>query len=108
MHIKLNKKRMVLIVTCGLIIATSMPFGHTRSNTAATVGFIGLVPDTKCEAIKSSFPSFSVLDANHDARITVDEFASIKGYEFAIIDFDTNGYISPIELSVFKKRNCLM
>lgn len=107
MNIKLNKKWMVLIATCGLIIAY-MPSGHTRSNTAATVSFIGVVPDTKCDDIKSSFPSFSVLDVNRDGRITVDEFASIKGHEFAVIDFDANGYISPIEFSVYKKRNCLM
>ncbi|WP_217540362.1 EF-hand domain-containing protein [Vibrio metschnikovii] len=107
MNIKLNKNWRVLIATCGLIIAY-MPFGYTRSNTTATISFIGVVPDIKCDDIKSSFPSFSVLDANHDGRITVDEFTSIKDHEFAVIDFDANGYISPIELSVYKDRNCLM
>ncbi|MDQ2164973.1 MULTISPECIES: hypothetical protein [Vibrio] len=107
MGIKLNSKWMVLIATCGLIIAY-MPFGHSRSHTSATVSFTGVVPDIKCDGIKKLLPTFTVLDTNNDGRLTASELTVIKNHEFSSVDFDASGYISPIELSVYKKRNCLM
>ncbi|EKO3672288.1 hypothetical protein M3923_000927 [Vibrio metschnikovii] len=97
----------ILILVCGIAISY-MPFVYSKVNAVGTVSFTGVVPEVRCNSIKADIGSFTELDKNNDGRLTAEEFGEIKGHDILDIDFDRNGYISPIELSVYKKRNCLI
>lgn len=101
------KNLKILTLVCGIAMAY-IPFAYSKTSSVVAVSFTGVVPEVRCDSTKDRVPSFSVLDKNNDGLLTEQELGEIENHSFWDIDFDHNGYVSPIELNVYKKRNCLI
>lgn len=96
-----------VFIVAFLLLIINVPLGYSKVNAVATVSFTGVVPNIKCDLKNSTIPSFTELDINNNSLLTEEEYGTYDNHPFSIVDFDSNGYISEIELNVYKKRNCL-
>lgn len=93
------------IIGVGLMISS-----ETKANqktVTQVVSFYGVVPDIQCNTYATDLPNYKDLIVDQGEKITRENWRYEERYPFSNIDYNADGSLSEIELSVFKNRNCI-
>ena len=88
-------------------VMTSHEIAASQKVATQTISFFGVVPDIRCDTYANDLPSYhDILGKDHTA-LTAKNWQYENQYPFTTIDYNGDGIIEELELSIFKNRNCI-